>query len=298
MAKNFEWADARTWPSDAPNQIFLARAVNRVGQYVFSEWRDADPLARPLTPSNDRLPSFLEDARWQHRDRAWRLIAERHPERPRPSPIFGSSKMRPLLDLSQEDWKLACDIEAEKLVERQKAREPETAAHNRYVGVKEFIRENCAWKKLGAYVQSGDGEFHPLKPSLWNTDRFEEWFRSGKLSAVDAFGGWNTDTAPKYWLFFSADTLESLTGPKPDQAALSTTAGRRGFKERLIALMLASPNRRTISKDEQIAIGTSDEYKLSARDASGVRDQALREVPDVVRKAWSRHGPTVSSVSS
>lgn len=174
---------------------------------------------------------------------------------------------------------------------------PISVAGKRFEKIKEFVRESCAWGTIVSCVQFPDGSFSkPIPASHWNTDRFQEWFRRGKLSPVDAFGGWNTNTTPEYWLFFTADTLEASLAPKIEQER-PTTAGRAGFKQRLVELMEASPTQRTISKDRQIEIGIK-EFNLSGRDASGVRDQVLREVADHIREAWSKRGPTVTSTNS
>lgn len=101
------------------------------------------------------------------------------------------------------------------------------AARTRYEGVSLAIREHCAKGELASFVQSDRGDFTELGASIWNTRRFERWFRDGKLSSVDAFGGFNTDDTPKYWLFFDGTMLDELLSRQKDDAATAVGSDER-----------------------------------------------------------------------
>jgi hypothetical protein len=292
MANPIGWGEGAklSWPYDAPNRIFFGRAVHRIGQQLFgNDWSPADPLANPIVASELSAISVANADRSQ-RERAWLLIAGRHPERPQPGAVFGSGRLRPLLDLTEEDWKLARSIDAEQVAQRRKATEPLFDAKARYRRVKDFIRENCQWGRLSSFYQAVDGEFHPVKITLWNTDRPEQWFRFGKLTGRDALGDWSRDHVPKYWLFFATDMLGALTLDKSGIPTQQKThaGGRKEFERTFRKMVQDSPLKRTATRAEieelTIRLG------LSGRQADAVRKTVLKEFGEPTWKAWAGGG--------
>lgn len=161
------------------------------------------------------------------------------------------------------------------------------------------MRRQLADGELRAAALLGNGTLAPVPPDAWVVDEnFSQWFSACQITNFALFGSGIHPLAgvTHHWLFIQKAGLDANLA-RPEQSGRSTVAGREGFKRWLVDLMLASPNQKTISRDQQIAVGTG-EHKLSARDAAGVRDRALSEVPEAVRKAWSKSGPTASSVSS
>lgn len=194
------WSSPREWPFDAPEHMFLIRATRVLAKVMFGEqWTGAEPSIGWLDAP---LPESPGAATLSCQFRAAELLAQQWPERPVAKPPKDHPEDR--LFFTPAEWGFARDRDNKRLADLR-------AAKDRMAAVVLEIRKLCAFRKLRAYAQSPhSGEFAQIRDSIWNTDHFQEWFRQGKISAVDAFGGWNTNQRPEYWVFVSTADLTSV----------------------------------------------------------------------------------------
>lgn len=156
------------------------------------------------------------------------------------------------------------------------------------------MQRHLANGELSAVALLLDGTLAPIRSEAWVvSENFAKWFSTCQITNFDLFGAGMHPLAgvTDHWLFIKKAGLDAKLALQ-GRSGRRTVAGREGFKQRLVDFMSASPNRRSISKEQQIAIGT-DEFNLSKREAINVREQALAIVSDTVRQAWSKPGPTV-----
>jgi hypothetical protein len=281
-----EWPESGGPSPDTPDKLSLATTIQRIGQRLFGEaWKATDPTQ---FAAEAPLPLSQTEAGYNERQRARQLLQTKYPKmelspyQP-PSKHHGPGKNH----VTEDEWLLAYEIDADQ-----------RDAANRSRVVRRFIQENCLAGKLAGYVQDSNGIFHSLHHRAWATARAEVWLTIGKLSSLEAFGGWNTNEIPRHWLFFSAEDLQSIATHEggPSMKVRTHAGGQTKFREFLRAEIDRSPKRKTLKKKEIEHRAAS--LGLSGRMADRIRTEVIRAFPEDVQAVWTRAGAPSKKITS
>ena len=165
------WAVPEKWPLDLPSHVFLARAINEIGQTLFpDDWR---PLFDVIEKKTEPLPEFIWRAQPHHHERAFDLIR----------------KHRPDLELNQQsrrltgiEWDLARSIISD-------LNKRESAGVERFDRVKlEIISGAQAGKLVTAVRLERGGPMMEAPSWWWSSEHISERFRRCQLNPNDLFG--------------------------------------------------------------------------------------------------------------
>lgn len=193
------WENAANWPTfDPPGYVFLARAVDRVGQALFgNDWTGTEPGQEPiynLPPERISAVPFeikqacalrsrlLAQQRPQLSNEAWaeadRLLRERNKSalgigadskyEPIGSPFMGQlakTAWRQTKDFTDEEW-----ANAWRLNQTEKAEQAPLLA--RWTQVQREIARGCLEGRLAFALRMESGEMPLGKPEWWNNDKW------------------------------------------------------------------------------------------------------------------------------
>jgi len=100
----------------------------------------------------------------------------------------------------------------------------EAEGQERFRAARAEIRRHCAYGDLVAAQLGENGSYRPLKATIWNTSKFEGWFKYCQISNEDAYGMGSSTLYS--WLFVESEGLKKIT-------ALASAAAATG-KERQV----------------------------------------------------------------
>jgi hypothetical protein len=194
-----DWQDQTNWPRDAPETVFLGRAVNRLGSVLFGEdWTGEEPGLRAL--------SFLKiatDSRATNNFIARHLpqfgLKEYHGSMA--PPPTGHDDHRPKFKFSEGELQ-----EMRLFIERHNEAVP--SAKQRFKKVQNAIADYAINKKLATSFRAfAGGDFHSMPANWWNTEQLEQRFASCSIDPNAPFEG-GGGTA---WIFVSGADLEVVS---------------------------------------------------------------------------------------
>lgn len=184
-------SNEKTWPSDGPNHVFIARALNLIGAATLGEaWKGNE-----LTSYSTSLTAI-----------------------PRPWMKKDDSKKFPISDLLNEslgDITEEEQFEAKRLV--QENNDEVLAARSRFDDALKVLSEYCIYRKLYVAIRLGNGTFADIDSGSWSTGAYHEWVRAGCASIAEAL---DTDQGGDILcpLFVQQDGLNEhfpASGPAP-----------------------------------------------------------------------------------
>jgi hypothetical protein len=201
------WQTPNSWPRDAPEYVFLARAFDKIGRAVFpDDWVDA--TAYEVIYNLPSLPSTSQSATTPQRRYAHRLLESRHPSfgRPRLSKLrVGSSTITSVPPFSEKEWRTAYDITCALHQKSERAKQ-------QYLEVQHIIAAECEDSKLVVATRSNtDGKMNQCSPTIWNTEP-ENWsqrFDKCQLDPVNPMTA-RDDTKGLEWIFVTEISLDNL----------------------------------------------------------------------------------------
>jgi hypothetical protein len=165
------WAVPDKWPIDSSSHVFLARAINEIGQTLFpDDWRPFFDIIQDMT---DPLPERLWRAQPRDHDRAFDLLRRHRPD------LGLEPKRRKLTGI---EWELARAI----ISDLNKRERP---AVERFNKVKLDIISGAQAKKLVTAVRPTRGGQIAEAPSWWwNSEHISNRFKRCELNPNDPFG--------------------------------------------------------------------------------------------------------------
>ena len=202
------WSDQNAWPEDAPQQIFAARAILRLGQLRFgADWYDDDPTAEWIAKLQQPLNLFTS---YSEINRAV-LVLRVH------SPIYQLRNPAGLFGLAggpdfptRDEWSIASKV----IDERKKVN---WSKIYRFLVVANELADAAKNSKiLCASRPFEGGEPTPLSWHAWNGER--TWFRfdNCRIAESNPYGPAPPDGAG-LWLFFERKSFEQyLSGGSPE----------------------------------------------------------------------------------
>ena len=208
------WGDEKRWPRDSSMMVFLARAVDKIGANLFgAEWTGEE---RKITPM---LPLVFGDNRTKRRVN--NILAQHYPEfkrkhfpdrwslAPAPLPTLssvnrGSNIAAPNLEFSHHEFETAKEfVDGHNLTIQ-----PAIRRFQRAQTLTAELAERGAIKTFSRKTEGGN--FEPIPPEWWNTERLKQRFDYCQISPVDPFGTRGTSNA-NCWIFVSRESLETQT---------------------------------------------------------------------------------------
>lgn len=171
------------------------------------------------------------------------------------------------------------------------ARDPiDPEGQERFRAAKEAIRKHCAYGDLiAAQLWEHDGSYNPLKASIWNTSKFDSWFKNCQISSADAYGS-STGSNSYYWLFIGEKGLDELVKPAPAPAPLTATQG--GYLSPYMVLMFDVIREFSIDAENQSKKDSILEFieKEWVRRRLPDSDKCRTAMATMVRLPESQHG--------
>ncbi len=169
MAAFFTWGQYQYWPEDEPGNVFLARAVDRVGKWLHGEqWSGTEPQMAPTI-----LPALSEKATFSEQEHARDLLAEFRPDMGEPEFEAKNGRFAARYIFTDSLWSTVAYLS--KL----------WSEHKRFRAVKFELRKLAMTGSLPTYWKDDEGDFQEIKKGLWSTDRFNGWSSTCQLAQED-----------------------------------------------------------------------------------------------------------------
>jgi hypothetical protein len=195
------------WPREPAGYVFLAHLVEKVGSALHGDdWTGEEATAEEIEP----LPSSFKGASPYNRRQAEELLQRQRPDLGRPA-VFGWN------EFSEEDWKIACELE--QRLRPARARLEATQS--------EIVKRNEA-DELELKIQSrSGGPWRDFNKDWWNTDKWRSHFDRCRIDPEYPNGdrpSWREDN--DHWIFGTFQSVERLLNqlagqPQPDQKPTS-----------------------------------------------------------------------------
>lgn len=248
------WVLKAGWPDDAYGYVFLGRAVNLVGAYLFADtWTGGEPCAPArlefwrefagvALPTHTKGRNAMSNA---DKEAAHRLLVRHRPEFNR-NPIIHYGHFGPIIpDFSREEWLAAVELAKEENKTRDEARHRRGAAFS-------FLKEAMRDGELAfALLPTRGGKFFEnCDKTWWNTNNVFRRFYMCQMNPDDPFGiGVAGD---KYMhIFVRGNQLQALLQPQANSGSQSPPVMRPASEEtyqmavNLLSSWLGSAARKT-----------------------------------------------------
>ena len=161
----------------------------------------------------------------------------------------------------------------------------------RFHKVKATIRDALANGRLLSVLCPPDGGAFsfPQPPGHWNSENIDNRFVRCQIDPKVPFSATHTG-AGHQWIFITRQSLDAFKKDQTPQeigasAKKHLGSNRVAFKLKLIEIVLASPTKRSISRDALRKLAR-DEYKLPGKQAEKIRSEVLAEVSADIRAVW------------